>query len=361
MSIISSFSAKVGAAAVVAGFAALAGPAAAANCGGDYTVTRGDTLSGIANDFYGESGSYQIIYSANSAVIGPNPALISVGMKLAIPCLDNVQASRANNAAITQLSTTTALPAPNNRAIRFVVGTDWAPFTHHKAEQGGMATEIANLAMDVADGNPDYKIDFIKDWGAHLQPLISDHAYDFALVWFKPNCDVMDKLGEESQFRCNNLKFSDPIFEQPVGYFTRTSEPEYTDHSQLAGKTLCRPSGYSIFMMEEKDLSEPNITLARETIVADCFRGVMEGKYDAAVMAIDVANGAIAEIGGEGKIRNNDHLSQITTLHAVTSYNHPEADRMLATLNSGIRKIKNNGEWFNIVQRHLAAHRAKNG
>ena len=51
----------------------------------------------------------------------------------------------------------------------------------------------------MADGKPDYKIDFINDWGAHLRPLISDHAYDFSLVWFRPNCDVIDRLGDDSK------------------------------------------------------------------------------------------------------------------------------------------------------------------
>ena len=349
-------------AALALGLSAMAGSASAAEiiCGETYTIQRGDTLSRIARVVYGSSNDFQIIYSANAAIIGDNPAIISVGQRLDLPCLGSASASTADSSAITQVNTTEALPAPDDRQIRFVVGSDWAPFTHENLEQGGMATEIANVAMARADGNPDYKIDFIKDWGAHLQPLISDHAYDFSLVWFRPNCDVIEKLSEDSKFRCNNLKWSDPVFEQLFGYYTRAGEPALTTYKDLYGKTVCRPTGYSTFMMEEKDLVEPFISLGRPNVVADCFRGLVDGTYDAVALATDTAEGAITEIGANAQVFYNEPLSQVLTMHAVISYNHPHADAYLGTLNSGLKKIKTNGEWFTIVQRHLSAFRAKN-
>lgn len=50
-----------------------------------YVVKSGDTLSSIAKKFYGKSGDWTRIYNANKAVIGSNPNLIKVGMKLWIP------------------------------------------------------------------------------------------------------------------------------------------------------------------------------------------------------------------------------------------------------------------------------------
>ena len=73
---------------------------------------------------------------------------------------------------------------------------------------------------------------------------------------------------------------------------------------------------------------------------------------------LNTAQGAITEIGAGDLVRFDENLGQIATLHAVISYNHPQADELLAVIDSGLTKIKNSGEWFNIVQRHLAAHRA---
>ena len=50
-----------------------------------YEVNWGDTLSGIADFFYGRAGAWQTIYRANQGVIGRNPDLIRPGQRLTIP------------------------------------------------------------------------------------------------------------------------------------------------------------------------------------------------------------------------------------------------------------------------------------
>ena len=50
--------------------------------GSSYTVQQGDTLSAIAQRAYSDANLWQEIYNANTQVIGDNPNLISVGMRL---------------------------------------------------------------------------------------------------------------------------------------------------------------------------------------------------------------------------------------------------------------------------------------
>lgn len=52
---------------------------------GQYTVVRGDTLSGIAYAVYGNASRWNDIYAANRGVIGGNPGLIYPGTVLTIP------------------------------------------------------------------------------------------------------------------------------------------------------------------------------------------------------------------------------------------------------------------------------------
>ena len=341
---------------------ALASAAQAQQCGEAYTVRAGDSLSQIASDVYGSAGDFQIIYSANSGKIGSNPGLISIGMKLEIPCLGgDLAESTADEGAIRQIETTESLPAPKLDVIRVVAGGNWAPFLTEEQDQGGMLTEIVNVALEGAEGSPEYRIDFINDWGAHLTPLISDHRYDFSLAWFRPNCDVIDKLGDGSKFRCNNLSWSEPLFEQIVGYYTRVSEPAVDEHKDLFGKTICRPSGYSIFMLEEKDLVEPNITMAYNDTPQGCFDGLADGTYDAVTLAVDTADGVIKELGLTGSVANNLPLNQVVTVHAVISNTHPNADQYLKLLDDSLLEMKSTGEWFSIVRRHLSEHRAVTG
>jgi nucleoid-associated protein YgaU len=52
--------------------------------GTTYTVKKGDNLSKIAKQFYGDPGKWKKIHAANSDKI-PNPDLIHPGLQLTIP------------------------------------------------------------------------------------------------------------------------------------------------------------------------------------------------------------------------------------------------------------------------------------
>lgn len=350
---------------VIAGIAGLAaGPAAQAQsiaCGGTYTIQRGDSLSQLARRAYGDVSNYVTIYNANSAKIGGNPSLIEVGMVLDIPCLDGTAntPSTADNTKIREEKTTNTLPPPEERVIRILTAGDWAPFLDEDQEQGGMFTEIVNVAMKRADGKPKYKIDFINDWGAHLQPLLSDHAYDLGVAWFKPNCAVIDKLGDGSKFRCNNLDWSEPIFEQIVGYYTRADFPAPENHASLFGSKVCRPAGYSIFMLEERDLVAPNVEFLQPDGPDEAFQMLLDGACDVVALAIDVSEGSIARLGVAESVTLHENLNQVAGLAVVISKTHPRGAEILAAFDDGLKKIKEDGTWFSIVQRHMSEHKAR--
>lgn len=335
--------------------------AQALECGSPYKVRAGDSLSRIANTVYGSASEFQIIYSANSAKIGANPGVINVGMTLDIPCLGgDIAESTADQTAITAVATTESLPAPTKDMIRVAVGDNWAPFVSEDQAQGGMLTEIVNVALENAEGSPEYRIDFINDWGAHLQPLISDHRYDFSLAWFRPNCDIVENLSDDSKFRCNNLMWSETLFEQIFGYYTRTGQPTPVTYTDMYGKTICRPAGYSLFMLEEHGLVEPNITMVLADSPQDCFIGLADGRYDVVALATDTSDGVISSEGLADQVVYNEGLSQVLTIHAVISNTNPNAEAYLAALDNSLIEMKTSGEWFRIVRRHLSEFRAAN-
>ena len=103
---------------------------------------------------------------------------------------------------------------------------------------------------------------------------------------------MVDKLGDGSKFRCNNLDWSQPLFEQIFGYYTRAGQPRPATHKDLFGLNICRPAGYATFMMEEFNLVEPNISFTRENSPTGCFKGLVSGKYDVVVLAADVKSDA---------------------------------------------------------------------
>ncbi len=50
-----------------------------------HTVSKGDSLAGISQQYYGSPGYWDIIYLENSKIIGNNPKNLKVGLKLVIP------------------------------------------------------------------------------------------------------------------------------------------------------------------------------------------------------------------------------------------------------------------------------------
>jgi nucleoid-associated protein YgaU len=52
-----------------------------------HTVVRGDSLSKIAQHYYGKAGLWRKLYDANKDVVGSNPDLIKPGQVLTIPDL----------------------------------------------------------------------------------------------------------------------------------------------------------------------------------------------------------------------------------------------------------------------------------
>ena len=349
---------------MLGGAALVPAPSAVAQsvkCGEAYTVKRGDTLSLIARRAYGDVGSYVTIYNANSDRIGGNPSQVEIGMQLVIPCLDGsaTKPSTADATKVGAKKTTKALPPPKDNTIRILTAGNWAPFLDEDQEQGGMFVEIVNVAMKRADGRPKYKIDFINDWGAHLQPLLSDHAYDLGVAWFRPNCNAIEKLGDGSKFRCNNLNWSEPIFEQIVGYYTRADFTKPEKHASLFGSKVCRPAGYSIFMLEEKDLVAPNVEFIQPDGPEEAFKMLLDGGCDVVALAIDVSEGAITALEAADKVVLHENLNQVAGLAVVISKTHPRGEEILAKFDDGLKKIKNDGTWFSIVQRHMAEHRAK--
>ncbi|MEL6207201.1 MAG: transporter substrate-binding domain-containing protein [Pseudomonadota bacterium] len=330
----------------------------AIECGEPYTVVRGDSLSAIAARAYASASQYQILYSANADTIGPNPAFITVGMQLEIPCLQ----TRASTAPTdTVLRENDPQPEPTGeRPILFVTATGWTPYTNEDQAQGGMLIEVVNAAMARLPEQQAYRIDFINDWGAHHEPLLSSTMYDFSIAWIQPDCSNADLQGN-ALFRCEKLAYSEPLFQEVANFYVNASAGVPASHSELVGKRLCRIDGWGEAVnlslagisMDMVEVSEP------EPTPQACFEKVAAGEYDFLSFPVSTAGPVLAELGLEAEVVANDNLTVVTAIGAVTWHEHPRRDELLAMLNEGVKALKESGEWFQIVKRHLQEHRAQ--
>ncbi|MDB9857600.1 LysM peptidoglycan-binding domain-containing protein [Amylibacter sp.] len=271
-----------------------AGTVAAQGCGGLYTIKRGDSLSLIADSQYKDAKKWSAIHQSNIQSIGKNPDSIRVGQKLRLTCIgglpqgleggtEQTAASSIDDTAVVKTSNSASAAvqvAATNRKIKLVTADDYAPFTDRKLPGGGLITEVVDSAMKNNAEVKDFGIYVVNDWSSHLDPLLTDAVMDLAYPWYKPDCKAMP-----DNWRCENLYFSEPMFEILVLLFTSKDRPiAFNSDKDMEGKTLCRPKGYFTHDLEGNGrlwLTKGLVKLVQPITMADCFEMLEEGKIDA--------------------------------------------------------------------------------
>jgi len=347
------------------------GVSAQTACGQTYVVSSGDTLSTIAESLFGSGSGFRVLFEANSNVIGGNPNLIEVGMELIVPCLDDPDASTPNAIVVsddgsvqinddpaeeTQTTQTTSVSREDTskRAVLFVAGDDYAPFTGRDLPQGGMLVELVQRAMAKSRGSDGYRIDFVDDRAAHFDPLLKHNLYDFSIGWALPECLDPTQLTSNLSELCENYSYSVPLFDEPVQFYLQQDLPSVTSHAELAGLSVCEADGWSPeSVLLQVGVSYTDITTSDALrSPADCIQAVADGQYDFTVMATSVAEQAINASNLDGAIAVNEDLETTRGLSAVISSDNPDRLELLSELNIGIFKVRLSGEWFGITSRH---------
>lgn len=343
---------------VLVALALLASPLAAQGCGGVYEVQRGENLTTIAERYYGDAGKWSVIHSENLAVIGQDPNALAAGMRLRLSCIDGRPTALdgvADSSVIASFSATGAQPgeaAPHGR-ITLMAAPDLAPFTGRDLPNGGLMVDVVNAAMRQAAPVDGYAILWVEGRASHLDPLLSNALLDMGFPWAKPDCDSTPEA-----YLCTEFLFSDPAFEMLLSLFTSKESPlAYEDERDMHGKTLCRPAGLGTQQLDRPDrrwLKEDHVVLKQPVAVADCFGMLSAGEVDAVVINEFTGRAAIRELELAEKVQIAPRPLAIEGLHVLVHKSHPQAEAMLDTINEGLRGIREDGTFQQIIDAHLS-------
>lgn len=337
-----------------------AGTAAAQTCGGTYVVQRGDTLSAIADRFYKNAGQWTAIHNTNLSAIGPKPNLLRVGQTLKLACLGGLPTGLPGGTEISDLQLTSTQPiqiqpgtAATRQKINLLTADDYAPFTGKELPNGGLITEIVDAAMRAAAPEQGFAIHWVDDWASHHEPLLSNTLLDIGFPWYQPDC-----ANSPEEYRCQNFHFSDPMFEELMVLFVDKDRPfVFNRDADVEGKTLCRPSGYLTFDLNQDGrnwLKDGKITLVQPKQTRDCFEKLLEGEVDAVALVDFQGKQMLNEMGVADQVTVLPQPLAILGEHVIVHKTHPDAEYMLATVNEGLRAIRADGSYQDIVERHLA-------
>jgi len=358
MSTFSALGTAVGLAALLAASVSTANAQTIA-CDTTYEVQRGDNLSKIAQQAYGNQGLAQFLYDLNWRVLGDDPSALKVGDTLSIPCLQDRGPGGTGD-----LETTTEvmdIRRPSD-VIAFVTAKDFAPFTDTKYPEGGMLAKVVKeITSEPLDGRKS-EVYWVNDWTSHLNMLLLQrNAFDAGFPWYKPDCNQPETLDDNGKFRCNSFYFSDPLYKVVVPFYTRSDnalDPRTAD--DMRGQTVCRPKGYFTFDLAQKGLIDPNgdagkdlITLVKADTPTDCFRQLMDGRVNFVTINAATAASPIRDLGISAQIVERDGLSSLETLHIVVPKELPQAEVLLFEINKRLRALKDSGEYNEIARRYL--------
>lgn len=337
-----------------AGFAL---PVAAQSCGGTYTVAPGDSLSVIADSLYKDAGKWTAIHQANIGEIGENPNAIGVGQRLSISCIDGlpVGLSAAAPAAVpaAPARVATAPTAAGLSRIKLITGDDFAPFTDRTLENGGLLAEVMDVAMQAAAPDNGYGVFWINDWSAHLDPMLTNDMADMTFPWARPNCEETPDLQ-----RCVDYHYSQALFEYLILLFVDKTRPVvFAEDADIEGRTLCRPSGYTLHMLDQNGrnwLRDDKVTLKQPRTVAECFEMLVAGNVDAVVLNEFTGRTALKDLNLKDQVDVvQGRPVSVAGLHVIISKTNPDAQTLLATVNSGLDRIKASGQYQDIVNSHM--------
>lgn len=345
------------------------GLAAAQETCGSHVVTAGDNLRYIARDVYGDSDLYRIIYEANVDLIGTKADHIEIGMTLRLPCAEGQIAAGDQSATGQPAAEPTVQPASADAAppaaetaheapqmpLRIVTVNHFAPYVDEILPGGGMFTQLVEMAVFRADPSIPYSLTFINDPQAHVDALLPSLAYDLSYPWIRPDCENPDTLNASDLSRCEDFAFSAPFLEIVDGFFTRRDSDLFdaTHHSDLVGKRICRPEGYTTGVLEANGLGAGQVDLARPERASDCFEALARGEVDLVSIDAEVGDSVIARLGLVKEVEQNPHLAEITSLHIIAHKSNRRAVDLLASLDAGIIEMYDSGEWYEIVSTAL--------
>ena len=303
-------------------------------CNSTYTTQRGDSLSRIAEGAYGNPREFQRIFDLNPGVL-TSPNVVPIGIDLYIPCADGTPPMDAGGLPVLQ-------PADSD-ALKILTGDHYAPYVGSTLPRGGFSRALVEYALQAEEGEPDYRIDTIADWGSHLRPLIADGAYALGFPWYKPACTVTYR-DADSNFRCDALLFSDPLHQVVVTFYGRAGEVDHIRAAQdAAGLQLCRPSGFFTHDLEELGLTELMDARLTPNAAQDCMRMLISGEADLISANADTLDAIAREMGVSNEIQEVVDFSSVQTLHVVGLRANPDTRLHLRRINQGLRNLMDAG------------------
>lgn len=225
------------------------------------------------------------------------------------------------------------------KPLQLVTGPDYKPFTDLDLPQGGMDSEIVVAAFAASAVKT---VLTFQPWqrGFHdTLTLIYDATFPYS------------RTAEREQ----DFLYSDSFYELVNRPFVLAGAAwQATQIKDLAGRTMCSPDGYAVIGPVEDLIADGSLRVERPKNMTQCFAMLKLGRVDF-VYSIDEQTYAIvlSLFGDVAAVKSLEVEFSHVTNSLIVSRQHPHGAEIIAAFNQGLRTLRQNGRYQEIVTRHL--------
>ena len=136
----------------------------------------------------------------------------------------------------------------------------------------------------------------------------------------------------------------------------KESPIKFETDQEMNGRSLCRPAGYFTFDLDQNGrnwIKDKKVTLLQPQSIEECFKLLMDGSVDAVGLTELTGRAAVIKADLSDKVNVLERPVGILADHIIIAKTHPNARVLMHYINSALAKLKADGKFDEIVEKHL--------
>jgi len=219
-----------------------------------------------------------------------------------------------------------------------VASGSFPPFTSESMPNGGLTTEIVDLA--ISSMGHELSVSYLPWRRGHIQTLSGEF---FGTYPYSKNDE-----------RLKVWYFSKALYELEEVFFSQKSNPiDYSSTSDLQGKSVCKPVGYNLFGL--KGLLEKGvISIEQPSNLKACFSMLSLGRVDLVMTNPKTAWDMIKALNlDSGDFRQLSQPFEKNTHHFIVPKTNAKGEAFIKQFDDALLRLKQNGTIQKILKKHL--------
>lgn len=219
-------------------------------------------------------------------------------------------------------------------------GEDYEPFADPDLPENGLAPAVVEALLATQDVTAEIRI---MSWRQAFQQTAAgeiDGAFPYV-------------PGED---RRAQALYSEPLFDVIGRIVTSAEDPVGFDGTSesLVGATVCEPSGYALGGDVPELLAQDRLTKVEPYDLGQCLDLIEAGRADfTAINNFAWPYLLEREDADRAAFQVAQPIATENTLHLIAGQAHPDAEAIVATVNAGLKALKDSGQYRAIIDGHL--------